>query len=103
MIFQSEMTFSQGLELTMMAMLIVFSILIIISLILTLFKYIPSEKVGEAKKASTQVMPKPVDKGVNLVELENDEEMLVAGIVASMEASNGKKESNYKITKITKL
>ncbi|WP_028856813.1 OadG family protein [Psychrilyobacter atlanticus] len=101
MIFQAQMTFTQGLQLTAIAMIIVFTLLFIISLILGLFKYIPQEKKVPQKKKSTTA---PVlAAGVNWNELESDEDMMIASLVASMEAAKGRKETNYKITRITKL
>ena len=104
MIFQENMAFSQGLQLTIIAMVIVFILLFIISLIVGLFKYIPGEKskVVPVKNISKPKAPVMV-QGVNWKELEADEDMMVAGIVASMEAAKDKKETNYKITRIVKL
>lgn len=101
MIFQAQMTFTQGLQLTAIAMIIVFTLLFIISLILGLFKYIPQEKNIPQKKKS-EAAPTLVS-GVNWNELESNEEMMVASLVASMEAAKERKETNYKITRITKL
>lgn len=95
MIFQAQMTFIQGLQLTVIAMTIVFTLLFVISLILELFKYIPQKKREEV--ASKLV------SGVNWNELESDEEMMVASLVASMEAAKNRKKTNYKIIRITKL
>lgn len=101
MIFQAQMTFTEGLQLTAIAMIIVFTLLFIISLILGLFKYIPQEKAVPQKKNSEAA---PIlAAGVNWNELESDEDMMVASLVASMEAAKERKETNYKITRITKL
>lgn len=103
MIFQEQMTFAEGLQLTAIAMAIVFILLFVISLILGLFKYIPQEKKIEKpkRKKPAPVAVKPA--GVNWNELESDEDMMVAALVASMEAAGENKDTNYKITKITKL
>jgi len=104
LIFQAQMTFAQGLQLTAIAMTIVFILLFIISLILGLFKYIPQEKKIEApKRKSPKVKTVATPAGVNWNELEADEDMMVAALVASMEAAGKDKDTNYKITKITKL
>lgn len=102
MIFQAQMTFVEGLQLTAIAMIIVFTLLFVISLILGLFKYIPQEKqiVVPPKKNPVVVTP---TAAVNWSELESDEDMMVASLVASMEAAKERKETNYKITRITKL
>jgi Na+-transporting methylmalonyl-CoA/oxaloacetate decarboxylase gamma subunit len=100
-IFQAQMTFTEGLQLTAIAMTIVFILLFVISLILGLFKYIPQEKpkvVPQRKKPKVAVAT-----GVNYSELESDEDMMVAALVASMEAAGENKDTNYKITRITKL
>ena len=104
MIFQAEMTFVQGLQLTAIAMGIVFILLFAISLILEMFRHIPHE---EAKKPAKSAAPAPsapaVAPGVNWDELEADEDMMVAALVASMEAAGENKDTNYRITRITKL
>lgn len=103
MIFQAQMTFTEGLQLTAIAMTIVFILLFVISLILGLFKYIPQEKKIEIpqKKNPAVTVAKPA--GVNWSELESDEDMMVAALVASIEAAGENKDTNYKITRITKL
>ena len=101
MIFQAQMTFPEGLQLTAIAMTIVFILLFVLSLILGLFKYIPQEKqkvVPQKKRPTIAAVT-----GVNWVELESDEDMMVAALVASMEAAGEEKDTNYKITRITKL
>ena len=105
MIFQAQMTFAEGLQLTAIAMTIVFILLFVISLILGLFKYIPQEKqvVVSKKKSAKPAKKVPAVAGVNWNELEADEDMMVAALVASMEAAGENKDTNYKITKITKL
>ena len=104
MIFQAEMTFVQGLQLTAIAMGIVFILLFAISLILEMFRHIPH---GEVKAAAKSAVPAPSAlasaPGVNWMELETDEDMMVAALVASMEAAGEDKNTNYRITKITKL
>ena len=103
MIFQEQMTFAEGLQLTAIAMAIVFILLFVISLILGLFKYIPQEKKIEIPKRKKTVPVAVKPTGVNWNELESDEDMMVAALVASMEAAGEDKDTNYKITKITKL
>ena len=104
MIFQAEMTFAEGVQLTIIAMGIVFTLLLAISLILTLFKHIPQDTPKAAAKPKTPSAPAPVvAAGVNWAELEADEDMMVASLVASMEAAGEDKDTNYRITRITKL
>lgn len=102
-----------GIQLSIMSMLIVFALLYIISLILESFKVIFKEG-KEQKKADVVVKPQMKTeiktetvivskKGITFEELENDQDMLMAAMVASMEASGENKESNYKIVSIKQL
>ncbi|GLI57503.1 hypothetical protein PM10SUCC1_30170 [Propionigenium maris DSM 9537] len=105
MIFQEQMTFAEGLQLTAIAMGIVFILLFAISLILEMFKHIPQD---EQKKASSRPAPTPsapavAAAGVDWAELEADEDMMVAALVASMEAAGKNRDTNYKITRIKRL
>jgi hypothetical protein len=102
-----------GIQLSIMSMLIVFALLYIISLILESFKVIFKEG-KEQKKADVIVKPQVKNeiktetvivskKGITFEELESDQDMLTAAMVASMEASGENKESNYKIVSIKQL
>ena len=102
-----------GIQLSIMSMLIVFALLYIISLILESFKVIFKEG-KEQKKADVIVKPQVKNeiktetvivskKGITFEELESDQDMLMAAMVASMEASGENKESNYKIVSIKQL
>jgi len=103
LIFQAEMTFAEGVQLTVIAMGIVFILLLAISFILTLFKHIPHDAPKAAPKPSTPSTPAPVASGVDFAELEADEDMMAAALVASMEAAGEDKDTNYRITRITRL
>ena len=105
MIFQEQMTFAEGLQLTAIAMGIVFVLLFAISVILELFRHIPhGEKKSEAKPTTPAPRVPAVEAaGVDWAELEADEDMMVAALVASMEAAGEDKDTNYRITRITKL
>lgn len=83
---------------------IVFTLLLAISLILELFKHIPQDtpKIVPVRPASSAPAP-VVAAGVDWAELEADEDMMVASLVASMEAAGEDKNTNYRITRITKL
>ncbi len=97
------MTFAEGLQLTAIAMGIVFILLFAISLILEMFKHIPQD---EQKKVPSRPGPTPsvpAVAGVDWSELEADEDMMVAALVASMEAAGENKDTNYKITRIKRL
>lgn len=102
-----NMSFFEGLQLSIIAMLIVFILLYAISLVLGAF-----ELVFKEKKVEKKVVPKsssnPVKvvnnpKGITFDELEKDQDMLVAAIVASMEASGENKKNNFKIVSIKQI
>ena len=103
MIFQAEMTFTEGVQLTIIAMGIVFILLLAISLILEMFKHIPQDAPKVEPARPTAPSAPAVAPGVNWAELEADEDMMVASLVASMEAAGEDKDTNYKITRITRL
>ncbi len=105
--FQPEMTLLEGLQLTAIAMLIVFSLLIAISGLLTLLKHIPDDsnkKVDtKAPRKSTKPQEKIMKDTPNWSQVEKDEEMLVASLVATIEANGENTDKNYKITRITRV
>jgi len=103
LIFQAEMTFAEGLQLTAIAMGIVFILLFAISLILEMFKHIPQDAQKPARSKPTPVPSAPTTPGVDWTELEADEDMMAAALVASMEAAGEDKDTNYRIIRITKL
>lgn len=101
-----------GIKLSIMSMLIVFVLLYFISLILESFKILFKENKSKEKNISKKIekQKKEVkvekiinDKGITFEEIEEDKDMLIAAMVASIEASGEKKESNYKIVSIKKL
>jgi len=105
----NDISLVYGVQLSIMSMLIVFVLLYIISLILESFKVIFKDG-KEQKKADVIVKPKVKTetvivskKGITFEELESDQDMLTAAMVASMEASGKSKESNYKIVSIKQL
>ena len=105
----NDISLVYGVQLSIMSMLIVFVLLYIISLILESFKVIFKDG-KEQKKADVIVKPKVKTeavivskKGITFEELESDQDMLTAAMVASMEASGENKESNYKIVSIKQL
>lgn len=105
--FQPEMTLIEGLQLTAIAMLIVFSLLLAISGLLSLLKHIPDDS---PKKENTKAPVKTVNTkkvvakdAPNWAQVEKDEEMLVASLVAAIEANGENTNKNYKITRITRV
>lgn len=105
--FQPEMTLIEGLQLTAIAMLIVFSLLFAISGLLSLLKHIPDDS---PKKEKTKTPVKTVNTkkivtkdAPNWAQVEKDEEMLVASLVAAIEVNGENTNKNYKITRITRV
>lgn len=100
-----NISFLAGIELSIVAMLIVFALLYVIALILGTFKlFFKNEKANlkekkEIKKSAPVINEK---KEVSFNELEKDEDMLVAAMVASMEMSKETK-NNFRIVSIKQL
>lgn len=102
-----NMSFFEGLQLSIIAMLIVFILLYAISLVLGAFALVFKEKKVE-KKVVPKSSSNPVKvvnnpKGITFDELEKDQDMLVAAMVASMEASGENKKNNFKIVSIKQI
>ncbi|WP_270749713.1 OadG family protein [Fusobacterium hominis] len=101
-----RLDFKTALELSVVSMGIVFLTLYGISLVLGSFKKIFKEKKvieqleKEVEKKVVKVAPK---KNITYKELEEDEDMLVATLVASIEAAKENKNSNFKVTSIRKI
>ena len=102
-----NMSFFEGVQLSVISMLIVFLLLYVISLVLSVFKLVFKEKSVEKKViAKTVTTPAKVvtnTKGITFEELEKDQDMLVAAIVASMEATGENKNNNFKIVSIKQI
>lgn len=102
-----NMSFFEGVQLSVISMLIVFLLLYVISLVLSVFKLVFKEKPVE-KKAAPKTAPTPAKtvvnaKGITFEELEKDQDMLVAAMVASMEATGENKKNNFKIVSIKQI
>ena len=102
-----NMSFFQGLQLSIISMLIVFGLLYAISLVLSAFRLVfkESKEIKEIieKKVSTPVKEVVNSKGISFEELEKDQDMLVAAMVASMEAGGENKVNNFKVVKIRQI
>ncbi len=106
------MTFLQGVQVSILAMLIVFVLLYAISLVLESFKTIFKEKevVTPAAKQATPVKqaapvvqaPAPV-QGVSFQDLEGDEELMLAAMVATIDMAGDKDLSNYRVVSAKRL
>ncbi|WP_067140563.1 OadG family transporter subunit [Oceanivirga salmonicida] len=86
---------------TIVSIILVFSILILISLILYLFKYIPKEKV-ENKVIKNVKKDFESDKKFSIEDIKSEIE-LVALLVAVIEQSNDMDNSNIKIRSIREI
>lgn len=102
-----NMSFFEGVQLSVISMLIVFLLLYVISLVLSVFKLVFKEKTVEKKVTSKSVITpaKTVvnTKGITFEELEKDQDMLVAAMIASMEATGENKNNNFKIVSIKQI
>ncbi|MGL5349322.1 MAG: OadG family protein [Cetobacterium sp.] len=103
--FKDAITLMIALEITLISMLVVFTILAILAFVLSLFKYIPAEKVVEIKKATPA--PTPTPKKVEREKFDpskiTSEEMRVAMMVACIEAAGEDKDANIRVVGIKEL
>ncbi|MDO5088210.1 MAG: OadG family protein [Leptotrichiaceae bacterium] len=90
----SPITLTEALFVTAISMTVVFLVLILISFILSLFKYIPSEK--EVKKQQPAVVKPVVEENKKKMSPEDikDDKMLAAVTVAVIEAA-GEDDNAY--------
>ena len=100
------MSFLAGVELSVVAMLIVFGLLYVIALILNSLKLIAGKETPVPKKKtvstpkSNVVVPK---KTVSYEELEKDSDMMIASLIATMEASESSNGKNFRVVSIKQL
>lgn len=76
--YGEHLTFYETLQITLISMLIVFSILILLSLIVSLFKYLP-----ESKRITKKYKRKKKRSFVNFDKM--DEDMRVAALIATID------------------
>ena len=95
---------SDSIYITFVSMAIVFFVLILISLTISLLKYIPSEKENIKKNVIKSMKVDPPIESItfNPKDIKNDK-MRVAIIVASIEASNEIENSYIKIKSVKEL
>jgi len=101
-----EVSLIEGLKLSLVSMTLVFILLYFISLILYSFKFFKRKEKVEAVEEDLVNSKKPLVQNENKIDLskiEEDEELLAAVIVATMEASGENKNSNYRVTKMRRL
>ncbi|MGL6100012.1 MAG: OadG family transporter subunit [Fusobacteriaceae bacterium] len=104
-IFGAEISLMESLLVTGICMAIVFIILLIIAGILSLFKYIPAEAKVEknmAKKQTAQAPAKVETKAFDPNSV-TDERMVVAMLVASMEAASENDGAYIKVRNIREI
>lgn len=105
--FGDNITIVKALEITIISMSIVFFILSILSYVLSLFKFIPQEN---QKKDDIEKNTEKQDKIVRSIKKEKfdiskikDEKMLIAMMVATIEASNEEKNSTVRVIGIREI
>lgn len=105
-LFGANLTFADSLFVTAVCMATVFIVLWLISGLLSLFKYIPADKATEIKK----VTPKSAPVSNNKVEETSfnpdnikDENMIVAMLVASIEAAEENEGAFIKVRNIKEI
>ncbi|MGL4653020.1 MAG: OadG family protein [Cetobacterium sp.] len=101
--FKGAITLMTALEITLISMIVVFTILAILAFVLSLFKYIPAEKVVEIKKATPATTPKKVEREKFDPSNISSEEMRVAMMVACIEAAGEDKDANIRVVGIKEL
>ncbi len=99
------MSFLQALQISLVSMLIVFILLYAISLVLSCFKFMPKEKVIKTQNTSVKNSENKIQKQSQITseELENNIDMLLVTMVASMEANGENKKNNFKIVSIKEI
>ncbi|MEG0136322.1 OadG family protein [Cetobacterium sp.] len=103
--FKGQISLITSLEITLISMLVVFVILAILAFVLSLFKYIPTEKViKEVKKTKAPAdVPKKVERERFDPSKITSEEMKVAMMVACIEAAGEDKNANVRVVGIKEL
>lgn len=103
-IFKGILSLGDSLFITVIAMTIVFFILILIASILGLFKYIPQEKVlannNLTKENNSEISNET--KKFNPDDIK-DENMIVAMLVASIEAANEDENAYIRVRNIKEI
>ncbi len=95
-------TIGDALFITVLSISIVFSILLIIAFAIMSFKYIfkVEEKKIVAQAPQQSVATTPT---FNIKDIENDEDKIVAVMVATMEANNEDKDKIYKVSSVKEI
>ncbi|MGL5796832.1 MAG: OadG family protein [Cetobacterium sp.] len=100
--FRGMISVATSLEITLISMIVVFTILTILSFILSLFKYIPSAEIENVKKSEQPILKTIEKERFNPDNIKN-EEMRVAMMVACIEAAGEDKDANIRVVGIKEL
>ncbi len=103
--FGEYITILESLYIMLVSITIVFGTLVVIALILYSFKFIFKEEDTSKKDNNTKKIEVKKEKRtfVNMEELVEDEEKLVASIVCTIEANKEDEDKTYKITNIREI
>ena len=96
--FGNEISIIEAINITISSMAIVFLTLILISLVLSSFKYI-----FKAKPQSKKVMQKKAEKEQIAFDEDDEEERVVVALAASIMAGEGKINPNLHVKRITRI
>ncbi|MCJ8342764.1 MAG: OadG family protein [Cetobacterium sp.] len=99
----SVISLGDSIFITVVSMAIVFFILVVISAVLSTFKYIPAEKKEVKPETKKPVAPTPVVEKRFSPEDIKDENMLVAMMVASIEAAKNNENAYIRVKSIKEL
>lgn len=104
-IFGSKpITIADSVYITIVSMMIVFSILILLTFILYLFKYIPKEKKAVSDYKTNNLKEKYISNSTKFSEKDiEDDDMLAAIMVACIEASNNSRNGNIRVKSVKRL
>ncbi|MGL4988151.1 MAG: OadG family protein [Cetobacterium sp.] len=100
--FRGMISVATSLEITFISMIVVFTILTILSFVLSLFKYIPSAKIENVEKSEQPILKTIEKERFNPDNIKN-EEMRVAMMVACIEAAGEDKDANIRVVGIKEL
>ena len=98
----SVISLGDSIFITVVSMGIVFFILVLISAILSAFKFIPAEKKVEVAETKKSVAAPVVENRFRPEDIK-DENMLVAMMVASIEASKNNENAYIRVKSIKEL
>ena len=95
--FGNKITIMQSINITISSMIVVFLTLILISIVLSLFKYIFKQN------PSLQKNEKQLEKEQIAFDKEDDEDKIVVALAASIMAGEGKIDPNLHVKRITRI